>query len=79
MHVPELIRMGATIQREAPTAVIHGGKPLSGVSGHGAPAALVLAALCAKGQTEINRVYHIDRATSTSTKSSKTSARISGG
>ncbi len=65
MHVAELIRMGANIQKEGPTAIVHGVHHLSGAkvmaSDLRASAALVLAGLAAKGTTEISRVYHIDR------------------
>ncbi len=65
MHVPELHRMGAEIERQGNTAIIEGGRPLTGApvmaSDLRASAALVLAALRAKGQSEINRLYHIDR------------------
>jgi UDP-N-acetylglucosamine 1-carboxyvinyltransferase len=65
MHVAELNRMGANIQIEGATAIIKGVKKLSGApvmaSDLRASAALVLAALCAEGETEINRLYHIDR------------------
>lgn len=65
MHVPELARMGANIKLEGPTAVIHGVSELKAApvmaSDLRASAALVLAALNAKGSTEINRLYHIDR------------------
>ena len=65
MHVPELARMGAQIEREGNTAIIEGVDHLSGApvmaSDLRASATLVLAALKAKGTTEINRLYHIDR------------------
>jgi len=65
MHVGELNRMGARIRKEGPTAVIQGVKELQGASVMAsdlrASAALVLAALVARGTTEIDRVYHIDR------------------
>ncbi len=65
MHLPELKRMGAAISREAATAIITGVPALSAApvmaSDLRASAALVLAALRAEGETEINRVYHIDR------------------
>ncbi len=65
MHIPELGRMGANIDREGATAIIRGVEQLSAApvmaSDLRASAALVLAALSAKGSTEINRVYHIDR------------------
>ena len=65
MHVHELQRMGANIELDGNTAVIRGVKKL-----HGAPvmatdlrasACLVLAGLIAKGDTLIDRIYHIDR------------------
>ncbi len=65
MHVAELSRMGARLHKEGPTVVIEGVKRLVGApvmaSDLRASAALVLAGLAAKGQTRINRVYHIDR------------------
>ncbi|HRK62612.1 MAG TPA: UDP-N-acetylglucosamine 1-carboxyvinyltransferase [Candidatus Omnitrophota bacterium] len=65
MHVSELGRMGAKIFMEGATAVIHGVPKLSGApvmaSDLRASAALVLAGLVADGETEINRVYHLDR------------------
>jgi len=65
MHVAELTRMGADIRVDGATAVIRGVEQLSGApvmaSDLRASAALVLAALRAKGTTEISRVYHIDR------------------
>src|SRR3954470_24601125 len=65
LHVGELNRMGARIRKEGPTAVIHGVKELQGASVMAsdlrASAALVLAGLAAKGNTRIDRVYHIDR------------------
>ena len=64
MHVAELKRMGANIELQGSTAVIHGVAQLSGApvmaSDLRASAALVLAGLQAEGTTEINRVYHID-------------------
>jgi len=65
MHVAELKRMGANIELQGPTAIIHGVDQLSGApvmaSDLRASAALVLAGLHAEGVTEVNRVYHIDR------------------
>lgn len=65
MHVPELKRMGADISMEGATAIIRGVKELQGApimaSDLRASAALVIAGLMAKGKTEVNRVYHIDR------------------
>jgi len=65
MHVSELSRLGADIEIEGPSAIIKGGKPLSGApvmaSDLRASAALVIAGLAAKGNTQVNRVYHLDR------------------
>ena len=65
MHVSELARLGADISIEGPSAIVKGGKPLSGApimaSDLRASAALVIAGLAAKGMTQVNRVYHIDR------------------
>ncbi|MFH1228734.1 MAG: UDP-N-acetylglucosamine 1-carboxyvinyltransferase [Planctomycetota bacterium] len=65
MHVAELNRMGARIRKEAAYSIIQGVKQLLGApvmaSDLRASAALVLAAMVAKGTTEVQRVYHIDR------------------
>jgi UDP-N-acetylglucosamine 1-carboxyvinyltransferase len=65
MHVSELKRMGAAIDLDGATAKIRGVGTLSGApvmaSDLRASAALLLAGLLADGETEINRVYHIDR------------------
>src|SRR2546421_173888 len=65
MHVSELTRLGADIEIEGPSAIVKGGKPLSGApvmaSDLRASAALVIAGLAARGKTQVNRVYHIDR------------------
>ena len=65
LHVGELNRMGARVRKEGATAVVQGVKELQGAtvmaSDLRASAALVLAALAAKGTTRIDRVYHIDR------------------
>jgi UDP-N-acetylglucosamine 1-carboxyvinyltransferase len=65
MHVSELARLGADIEIEGPSAIVKGGRPLSGApvmaSDLRASAALVLAGLAARGKTQVNRVYHIDR------------------
>lgn len=65
MHVSELGRMGADIALEGSTAIVKGVKTLKGApvmaSDLRASAALVIAGMIAKGRTEINRVYHIDR------------------
>jgi UDP-N-acetylglucosamine 1-carboxyvinyltransferase len=65
MHVSELVRMGADIKVDGGMAVISGKKELRGApvmaTDLRASASLVLAALAAKGTTEIRRIYHIDR------------------
>src|SRR6202034_4522273 len=65
MHLSELRRMGARVELEGATAILHGVEYLSGApvmaSDLRASAALVLAGLVARGTTEVNRVYHIDR------------------
>ncbi|MBA2335231.1 MAG: UDP-N-acetylglucosamine 1-carboxyvinyltransferase [Blastocatellia bacterium] len=65
MHASELIRMGADIQISGNKAMVQGKTPLTGArilaSDLRASASLVLAALCASGETLIDRVYHIDR------------------
>lgn len=65
MHVQELKRMGACIEVEGNTAVVHGVTNLEGASVMAtdlrASASLVLAALIAQGETIIDRIYHLDR------------------
>ena len=65
MHVSELARLGADIAIEGPSAIVKGGKPLSGApimaSDLRASAALVIAGMVAKGSTQVNRIYHLDR------------------
>jgi UDP-N-acetylglucosamine 1-carboxyvinyltransferase len=65
LHASEMVRMGANISIEGRRAVVHGPTPLSGAnvlaSDLRASAGLVLAALVARGETAIDRVYHIDR------------------
>ena len=65
MHVPELNRLGADIVVNGNTAVVRGPTQFSGTTVMAtdlrASASLVLAALVARGRTEIRRVYHIDR------------------
>ena len=64
-HVAELKRMGASIQIRGSNAIIKGVQGLSGApvmaSDLRASACLVLAGLAAEGETEITRVYHLDR------------------
>jgi UDP-N-acetylglucosamine 1-carboxyvinyltransferase len=65
MHVQELRRLGADIQLKGNTAIIRGVPRLAGApimaTDLRASASLVLAGLVAEGQTNIDRVYHIDR------------------
>ena len=65
MHVAELNRMGAHIQREGPHAIVEGIKGLSGApvmaSDLRASACLVLAGLAARGKTSVSRIYHLER------------------
>ena len=65
MHLAELLRMGAIIRKEGPTAIVTGVERLSGApvmaSDLRASAGLVLAGLVAEGRTEVDRIYHLDR------------------
>lgn len=65
MHVPELRRMGADIKIEKGVATVIGKEFLSGAQVMAtdlrASASLVIAALAAQGQSEVRRVYHLDR------------------
>ena len=65
MHVPELCRMGANINVHGASAIVRGVAELSGAQVMAtdlrASVSLVLAGLAAKGETVINRVYHLDR------------------
>ncbi|MBS1857516.1 MAG: UDP-N-acetylglucosamine 1-carboxyvinyltransferase [Acidobacteria bacterium] len=65
MHASELVRMGANIRIDGKQAIVAGPRQLTGAgviaSDLRASASLVLAALVAKGETVIDRVYHIDR------------------
>ena len=64
-HIMELNRLGCNIKLEDSIAIIEGDKSLVGANVMStdirASAALIIAALCAKGVTKISRVYHIDR------------------
>jgi UDP-N-acetylglucosamine 1-carboxyvinyltransferase len=65
MHVPELARMGADIQVRGRTAVVRGvdhmvGAPVMATDLR-ASMSLIIAGLVADGQTEVSRVYHLDR------------------
>ncbi len=65
MHVPELARMGADIQVRGRTAVVRGVDKLIGApvmaTDLRASMSLVIAGLAAEGETQVNRVYHLDR------------------
>ena len=65
MHVPELCRMGADINVHGSSAIIRGVPELSGAplmaTDLRASVSLILAGLAAKGETTVNRVYHLDR------------------
>lgn len=65
MHVPELMRMGAKIVLHGSSAMIRGVPELTGAEVMAtdlrASLSLVIAALAAKGETTIHRVYHLDR------------------
>jgi UDP-N-acetylglucosamine 1-carboxyvinyltransferase len=65
MHVAELDRMGADVRVDGRTAVVKGPTPLSGAQVMAtdlrASACLVLAGLAARGETVVDRVYHLDR------------------
>lgn len=65
MHVPELMRMGASIQVHGASAMIRGAKNLSGApvmaTDIRAGIGMVMAGLAAKGETTISRLYHLDR------------------
>jgi UDP-N-acetylglucosamine 1-carboxyvinyltransferase len=64
-HVPELARLGADVRLDHNVATIRGVERLQGApvmaTDIRASAALVLAALCAEGETHISRIYHLDR------------------
>jgi len=64
-HVPELHRMGANIKLQGNYAIVEGVQKLSGApvmaTDLRASASLILAGLVAEGQTEISRIYHLDR------------------
>ena len=65
MHVPELNRMGAHIETKGRTAVVHGVPKLTGAEVMAtdlrASMSLVIAGLAAEGQTQVHRLYHLDR------------------
>jgi len=65
MHVQELNRLGANITIDGKTALVNGVEKLSGAKVMAtdlrASASLVIAGLCADGETLIDRIYHLDR------------------
>lgn len=65
MHVNELVRLGARIEVDGHTAVMHGVDKLSGATVMAtdlrASASLVIAGLVAEGETVVDRIYHLDR------------------
>jgi UDP-N-acetylglucosamine 1-carboxyvinyltransferase len=65
MHVPELRRMGAEVEIHGRSAVVHGIEKLTGAQVMAtdlrASMSLILAGLAAEGETEVLRVYHLDR------------------
>ncbi len=65
MHVPELNRMGAHIETKGRTAIVHGVKHLNGAEVMAtdlrASMSLVIAGLAAEGETQVHRLYHLDR------------------
>ncbi len=65
MHVPEINRMGARINVHGASAIVRGVAALSGApvmaTDLRASVSLVLAGLAARGETMVNRVYHLDR------------------
>lgn len=65
MHVPELIRMGASMELEGNTCIIKGIEKLNGAQVMAtdlrASASLVIAGLVAEGNTIVDRIYHLDR------------------
>ena len=66
MHVQELRRLGANIRIEGNTAIVQGVPALSGATVMAtdlrASASLVIAGLAARGETTVERIYHLDRA-----------------
>jgi UDP-N-acetylglucosamine 1-carboxyvinyltransferase len=65
MHVNEMLRLGASIEVDGHTAVVHGVPRLSGATVMAtdlrASASLVIAGLVAEGDTVVDRIYHLDR------------------
>lgn len=65
LYVPELIRMGARIKLDGRSALIDGVRSMTGAAVNATDlrsgAALIIAGLCAKGDTEIGNIFHIER------------------
>ncbi|WP_377512221.1 UDP-N-acetylglucosamine 1-carboxyvinyltransferase [Octadecabacter sp. R77987] len=65
MHAPELVRMGAEIEVHGGTATVTGVERMKGApvmaTDLRASVSLILAGLAAEGETQVNRVYHLDR------------------
>lgn len=65
MHVPELSRMGAQIETSGRTAIVHGVPTMTGAEVMAtdlrASMSLVIAGLAAEGETQVRRLYHLDR------------------
>jgi UDP-N-acetylglucosamine 1-carboxyvinyltransferase len=65
MHVQEMLRLGAKIDVEGNTAIVHGVERLTGATVMAtdlrASACLVIAGLVAEGETIVDRIYHLDR------------------
>ncbi len=65
MHVPELARMGAHIETSGRTAIVHGVDRMYGAEVMAtdlrASMSLVIAGLAAEGETQVRRLYHLDR------------------
>jgi UDP-N-acetylglucosamine 1-carboxyvinyltransferase len=65
MHVPELARMGADIQVTGRSAVVRGVEGLNGApvmaTDLRASMSLIIAGLAARGESQVSRVYHLDR------------------
>ncbi|MFM6853238.1 MAG: UDP-N-acetylglucosamine 1-carboxyvinyltransferase, partial [Sphingopyxis sp.] len=65
MHVPELARMGADIQVSGRSAVVRGVDKLVGAQVMAtdlrASMSLIIAGLAAQGETQVSRIYHLDR------------------
>jgi len=65
MHVPELNRMGAHVETSGRTAIVHGVARMHGAEVMAtdlrASMSLVIAGLAAEGETQVHRLYHLDR------------------